>query len=326
MSQLYDTRSAMTPIPSRRSFLSMAAAAWAEAKPMRGAFIIMATPFTGSKELDYEDLAKEVDFLERCGVHGMVWPQMASEYAQLTKPERLRGMEVLAKAARGRKPALVLGIQGAGVGEALEYARRAEELGPEGVIAMPPREAKSLDDYREYYRALARVCRRPFFIQTTGGAKGVVPSVEFLVELAGEFPHLGYVKEETSPVIERMQALARRRPAIKAVFSGNAGRGMLHEMRLGLDGTMPGAPYAEMYAQIWDLYQAGKREQARELFSKLLLVINLEEQIPGTRRYVLKKRGVFKTTVSRQQEVSYSAEAARQIDFNFEGLRPYLRA
>jgi 4-hydroxy-tetrahydrodipicolinate synthase len=251
---------------------------------------------------------------------------MASEYAQLSKPERLRGMEVLAKAARGRKPALVLGIQGAGVGEALEYARRAEELGPDGVIAMPPKEAKSLDDYREYYRGLAGLIRRPFFIQTTGGAKGVVPSVDFLVELAKEFPHLGYVKEETSPVIERMQALARRRPAIKAVFSGSAGRGMLYEMRLGLDGTMPGAPYAEMYAQIWDLYQAGKREQARELFSKLLLMINLEEQIPGTRRYVLKKRGVFKTTVSREREVSYTAEAAREIEFNFEALRPYLRA
>jgi len=42
---------------------------------------------------------------------------------------------------------------------------------------------------------------------------------------------------------------------------------MLYEMRLGLDGTMPGAPYAEMHAQIWDLYQEGKREQARELFN-----------------------------------------------------------
>jgi dihydrodipicolinate synthase/N-acetylneuraminate lyase len=80
----------MTGNWSRRSFLPLAAA-WAEAKPMRGAFIIMATPFTESKELDYEDLAKEVDFLERCGVHGMVWPQMASEYAQLSKPKRLRG-------------------------------------------------------------------------------------------------------------------------------------------------------------------------------------------------------------------------------------------
>lgn len=298
----------------------------AAGKPMRGAFIIMATPFTASKAVDYEDLTGEVDFLERCGVHGMVWPQMASEYSRLSKEERMRGMEVLAKAARGKKPALVLGIQGANTAEALEYARQAERLGPDAVIAMPPREAKSLDDFREYYRALAGVTQRCFFIQTTGGAKGVVPSVDFLVEMAREFPHLGYVKEETNPVIERMQALARQRPAIKAVFSGNAGRGMLYEMRLGLDGTMPGAPYAEMYAQIWDLYQGGQQGRARELFSKLLLMINLEEQIPGTRRYILKKRGVFKTTVSRERELTFSAEAVREIEFNFETLRPYLRA
>jgi len=295
-------------------------------KPMRGIFIIMATPYTWTKEVDYEDLAGEVEFLDRCGVHGMVWPQMASEYSQLTKQERLRGMEVLARAARGKKPALVLGIQGPNTAEALECARRAEEVGPDAVIAMPPSEAKSLADYREYFRALAGATRRPFFVQTTGGARDVTPTVEFLVELAREFPYLGYFKEETSPVIERMQALARQRPLVKSIFSGNAGRGLLYEMRLGFDGTMPGAPYADIYAQIWDQYQAGRASTARELFSRLLLILNLEQQIPGTRPYILKKRGVFKTTMSRQREVRLAPEAIREIEFTFEALKPHLRA
>src|SRR5215470_18051149 len=81
-------------------------------KPMRGVFIIMATPYTESDAVDYEDLAREVDFLDRCGVDGMVWPQLASEYSKLTREERLRGMEAIGKAARGKKPALVLGVQG----------------------------------------------------------------------------------------------------------------------------------------------------------------------------------------------------------------------
>ena len=72
---------------------------------MRGVFIIMATPYTASDAVDYEDLAREVDFLDRCGVQGMVWPQLASEYSKLTREERLRGMEVIAKAAKGKKPA-----------------------------------------------------------------------------------------------------------------------------------------------------------------------------------------------------------------------------
>jgi 4-hydroxy-tetrahydrodipicolinate synthase len=73
----------------------------AGAKPIRGVFPIMATPFTESKAVDYEDLEREVDFLDRCGVHGMVWPQLASEYWLLTKEERFRGMELLARRCAG---------------------------------------------------------------------------------------------------------------------------------------------------------------------------------------------------------------------------------
>ena len=57
---------------------------------------LVVTPYTAAKEIDYEDLAAEVGFLERCGAHGMIWPQIASEYSQLTRDERMRGMEVIA--------------------------------------------------------------------------------------------------------------------------------------------------------------------------------------------------------------------------------------
>ena len=121
-----------------------------------------------------------------------------------------------------------------------------------------------------------------------------------------------------------MKALAAHRPTIKGVFSGQAGRGMMYEMRLGFDGTMPGAPYAELYSQIWNSYQSGQEEKARELFGRLLLMINLEQQIPGTRQYVMQKRGVFKTTMSRQQEFHWTAEAKKEIDVTWAALKPYL--
>ncbi len=324
----------MTEIYSRRQLLigsavaalqTRFAAAAPATKPMRGVFIIMATPYTASKAVDYEDLAHEVDFLDRCGVHGMVWPQLASEYAQLTKEERFRGMEAISKAAKGKKPALVLGVQGPNKAAALAYAEKAESLEPDALIAMPPSEAKSLDDFRDYFRALARATSRPLFFQTTGGAKGIVPEVDFLVELSKEFSNCGYIKEETAPVIDRMLALSKHRPAVKAVFSGAAGKGMLYEMRLGFDGTMPGAPYSDIYAQIWNLYQSGQRDAARDLFARLMLIINTDAQIPGTRPYVMKKRGVFKTTVSRQKSVELSREAMAEIDFNFEALKAALR-
>lgn len=319
---------------SRRQFLALGSAAFLSAraagagssKPMRGAFIIMATPYTTAKAVDYEDLAGEVEFLDRCGVQGMVWPQLASEYAFLTQEERMKGMEVIARAARGKKPALVLGVQADDKEHMLEYARHAEDLAPDAVIAMPPKNAASLDSYRDYYSALCEVAKRPVFIQTTGGAQGLEPTVEFILGLAKKFPNFGYVKEEYEPVVSRMLEMAKHRPdTIKSIFSGNAGRGWSHELRLGFDGTMPGAMFADVYALLWELHLEGKREQWREVFAKLLLMINLDGQIPGVRNYMLKRRGIFKTTVSRRGDYTFSPQDIEEIEYNFAGLKPYLR-
>ena len=300
-------------------------------KPLRGVFPIMSTPFTASGAVDFDDLVREVEFLDRCGAHGMVWPQNASLYRSLNKDERMRGMEVLAQAAKGKKPALVLGVQAANTGHMLEFARKAESLEPDALIAMPPYEAKSLDDYRQYYRALAGVSQRPIFIQTTGGAPKLDPPVELLVELAREFPQLGYVKEEVEPILERMKSLVKHRPPMKRVFSGAYGRAMTYEMRFGADGTMPTAPYTDVQAQIWDLYEAGHKEAARDLFSKLVLIINLFSQIRGVDQYIMKKRRVFKTAVARgrkgeAKDLELGSDEIAEIEYHFEALRPYLRA
>src|SRR5262245_22535806 len=174
------------------------AAAARGAKAMRGAFMILTTPFTDSGEVDWDDLVREARFVDRCGAHGLVWPQGSSGVANLTKAERLRGMEVLAGAVEKRRAALVLGVQGRNTAEMLEYAKRAEALAPDAMIAMPPSAATSLADYRDYFRALAQTTARPIFVQTSGGAKDLAPSVELIVELAREFPHAAYVKEESA--------------------------------------------------------------------------------------------------------------------------------
>ena len=62
---------------------------------MRGALMILSTPYIASGEVDYEDLAKEVDFCDRCGIDGLVWPQNSSEQRYLSSEERLRGFEAL---------------------------------------------------------------------------------------------------------------------------------------------------------------------------------------------------------------------------------------
>ena len=56
----------------------------------RGIFPIVQTPFTSDNRLDTKALAMEVHFLGDSGVQGVVWPQLASEWAELTRSEERR--------------------------------------------------------------------------------------------------------------------------------------------------------------------------------------------------------------------------------------------
>ncbi len=298
----------------------------ASGKSMRGALMILSTPYTEAGEVDYEDLAKEVAFCDRCGVQGVVWPQNSSEQRYLSVEERVRGFEVLAEANRGRNMVLVLGVQAQDTAGMLQYAKVAESLAPDGMIAIPPTSANSLAEIRAYYAALCEVTERPIFVQTSGGPD-IELTIEFLVQLARDFPQCGYIKEEYGRVHERMLALQAYQPdPIKSVFGATLGRGWLYEMRIGTDGVMTGgAMYGDVYARLWQLHLEGRQEELRECYSKLLLIQNLDNLIPGVRLYVMQKRGVFKTTKSRRGDYSFSAQQIAEIEFRLEALKPHMK-
>ncbi len=296
-----------------------------EENKMRGAFMILSTPYDERGEVDYDDLAREVEFCQQAGVQGMVWPQNSSEQRYLSEAERRKGFEVLADANRNSSVALVLGVQAEDTQGMLDYARIAENLEPDGMIAIPPQSANSLEDIRDYYAALCEVTNRPVFVQTSGGPD-IELTIEFLVSLAREFPQCGYIKEEYGRVQERMLALQEHQPnPIRSVLGATFGRGWLYEMRLGTDGVMTGgAMYADVYAKLWEFYQQGDTESLRDCYSRLLLVQNLDTLIPGVRLYIMQSRGIFKTTKSRRGEYRFNAQQIAEIEYRFEALQPYL--
>jgi len=173
-------------------------------------------------------------------------------------------------------------------------------------------------------------------VQTSGGARDLPPTTDLIVELAREFPNFGYVKEESQPVVSRMKAEIAARPAMKGVFGASFAEGWLYELRLGLDGVITGSGmYADVLARIWDAHEHGRPDEARDAYSKFLLMRNLEEQVPGTGLYIMKKRGIFKTTVRRTSAPSAGAPPKlsefkpspvelEEIEYRFAALKPYL--
>jgi 4-hydroxy-tetrahydrodipicolinate synthase len=313
----------------RRDFLKVAAFGLAairldaSSKELRGIFPIMQTPFTDSDKLDTEVLAKEVKFLDKCGAHGVVWPQLASEWSTLEPDERTAGAEAVMAAAKGAKCAVVLGVQGPDLEAARRYARQAEKLGPDAIIALPPRESGNLDGVTEYYRGIAKECALPLFVQTIGNM-----SVEFVVRMRKDIPTLRFVKDEAGHTLSRISEYRRVAPDM-VVFTGAHGKTMVDELARGSSGSMPAASFADLYVQLWNYWQAGKREKAMEDLSRISLLVNqLGAYGLPSMKYILHLRGVFPNWRCRGkgEDAHFDAEAQRSLKETYQFAMKLLKS
>jgi 4-hydroxy-tetrahydrodipicolinate synthase len=313
---------------NRRQFLQAAAGSLvaaklrADTKPLRGIFPIMQTPYTESGDLDTQTLAKEVKFLDRVGAHGVVWPQLASEWSELKPEERSAGAESIMAAAKGARCAVVLGVQGPDMEAARRYARQAEKLGPDAIIALPPRDASNLDRVADYYRAIAKECALPLIVQTIGDM-----SVEFVLRLRKDIPTLRFVKDEAGHTLSRISEY-RRVASDLVVFTGAHGKTMIDELSRGASGTMPAAPFADLYVQLWNYWQAGQREQAMEDLARISLLVNqISAYGMPSMKFILHLRGVFPNWHCRgkAEDAHFDAEAQRSVRETYEFAHKLLK-
>jgi 4-hydroxy-tetrahydrodipicolinate synthase len=297
-------------ILKRRDFIGMLAATQLASsqvrppKPLRGIFPILQTPFTKTDKLDIDSLAAQIPFLERGAVHGAVWPQLASEYSVLDVEERLAGTDALTAAAQKRKIACVIGVQAPDIETAIRYTKRADKAGADAIIALPPPDA-NLDLVLGYYKAIGNASRLPLFIQAVGNM-----SVDFVLRLTKEVPTLRFDKDEAGATLPRITEFRQKAPDLQ-IFTGNHGRTLLDEMHRGSAGTMPAAGFADLYAQVWDLWQQGKRKESAEMFGRtLLLVVEVTTYGIESLKYILHLRGVFPTYQLRVRQPQRGTVAA----------------
>ena len=310
------------------SGLALPSAYGAGKDEFRGIYPIVATPYKEDGSVDLATLAEEVRFLDRAGVHGIVWPQLASEYALLTYGERIAGAETIVRAAEGLRPKVVIGVQSTDTATAVRYAEHARSIGPDAIIALPPRKGGQrefdLDLVAEYYAAVAEAGGLPMFMQAIGNM-----SVEFVGRMVREIPNLHFVKDEAGHTLSRITEFAGLPgPDRPVAFTGGHGRTLIAEMSRGSAGTMPAASWVDLYVRVWDLWHAGHRNEAIDMFSKALLLITraTAHGLPAL-AYVLHLRGVFPNWKVRNPDARPLDESAKSnLEATLEFVRPYLAA
>ena len=297
--------------------------------PMRfyGVFAVLCTPFHNDGELDEASLRREVRFCLECGAHGLVAPVNASEFYTLSDDERKRVVEVVAEENAGRVP-LIAGCSAVSAQHAAMLGRHAESAGASALMAMPPVIRKAAgEELIEYYRALAGAVRIPVVIQDFIAPIGTPMPVDLMARMIREIDGLSYLKEETAAgphVLSRMRELCGVR--LQGIMGGQGGRFLFNEYARGACGTMPACHLTDVHVDIWNLLDGEREAEARALFNRILPLLNFEHMYAvAAYKEVLRRRGVFATSVCRGAPASLDAHDLAELDTILSDIEPLYR-
>ena len=202
-------------------------------------------------------MAAQVKFCIRGGVHGFVWPQLASGWTSLSDSERMEGNEVILSAGKGGSTAIVIGVQSSDPAAVSRYAKQAEKLGADAIISLPPPGVTDEKALLAYYQEVGRMTNLPLFAQAVGAM-----SVDLLVEMFKTIPTMRYVKDEAGVPLERIADLRQKTGDQLKVFSGNGAGTMISEMERGFSGACPYTSLADVFAASFDLWHKGRKREA----------------------------------------------------------------
>jgi len=252
-------------------------------KPLAGVFPIGWSPCTADNKLDLDSMVAQQKFLNRGKVAGIAWPQNASAWQTLSADEWHGGADALLS-VKG-KSAVVLGVQTVGfdLSKSVEYAKYAGAKGADAIISLTPPGASDADIIA-YFQALSTASNLPMMVQAVGNV-----SVDTLVALYKAVPTLVAVKDEAGDPLQRGPELQSRTGGTLEDFSGAGGHTFFAEMEEGFLGTCPYVGLSDVLQKCFDLYQAGKKRDAYDVFGRFLAF----DSIPHANEYVCVARGVF---------------------------------
>ena len=284
---------------------------------LKGVFGLLPTPYKEDYEIHTADLRAAADFCCRSGQHGIVWPVMVGEFYFLGEEERIRNLDAVLDEVNGRLP-VVFGCSGVSVPQVLLFARAAQQAGADAIIAMAPAQTNAAIAI-DMFKRLADVYDGPIILQNAAAYAPLTG--EQIARLIDDVSQIEYVKEERPPgprhIAEVYQLVGHK---IKTIFGGAAGKFLPDELRRGANGCMPACEIADLLAKVYNLWQAGDETGARELHRRLLPLIQLETH--PFMRYILKRRGVFTSTVERAPSAltALDADDKREISTLIEAI------
>lgn len=234
-------------------------------KPLEGIYAALTTPFVGD-DISTDGIKDNVRRLNDTGLAGYLVLGSTGESVSLSDAESLALVDAVLEAAAPGKKVLV-GTARESTRGTIEFTNSLPARGIDAVLVRPPSFFKSKltrEALKAHYLAVAEDSRLPVLIYNIPQNTGISLEPRFVVELA---PHPNIIGlKESSGSIAFLEEIVRQVPDRFHYFLGS-GHVVYPGLEMGASGAILAVANAapEMCAEIFRLYQAGKKDQAREL-------------------------------------------------------------
>jgi 4-hydroxy-2-oxoglutarate aldolase len=264
-------------------------------KPLEGVYIALTTPFVG-EEISTKKLEENVRKLNATAVTGYLVLGSTGESVSLTDAESLALVDtVLESAAPGKK--ILVGTAHESTKGTIDFTNALPARGIAAVLVRPPSYFKSKmtrEALRTHYLAVADASRFPVLVYNMPQNTGISLEPRLVIDLASHPNILGL--KESSGSLSFLAELVREVPASFHYFLGSG-----HVVYPGLDMGACGAILAvanaapEMSAEIYRLFKAGKKDEARALQLDLVPLNRLLVEVTGIAgiKYAQDLRGFY---------------------------------
>lgn len=280
---------------------------------LKGIITVLNTPFTDEDRIDTASLERNVGLALEAGVAGFLVPAMASEVGRLSASEKA-GLVRSVVGACGGRAAVIGGTSAESPDETYRLAEENLEAGCRGILANIPYEND--DQYGRTVRELDRL--KPDFLMLQDWDFGGYGLPSGLIRsLFREVESFKCLKIETVPAGVKYSEIRALTGGKLHLSGGWAVSQMLEGLERGVHAFMPTGMH-RIYCRIYDLFQAGRKEEARSLFEELLPVLAFSNQHLDISVHFFKRllwrQGLYATPRVRQPILPFDEIHVREAD------------
>jgi 4-hydroxy-tetrahydrodipicolinate synthase len=246
-----------------------------------GVYVAMLTPFTEDGSINEVEMRRIIEFQIESGVHGLFPISSVGEFIHMSQQEKVRLMGVVVDQSRGRVR-VIPGVGSTNPADSIYLAKKAKEIGCDGVVIAPPYfyplSQEMIEKYFETiadavdlpitlyniplftqplsYDVVKRLSRRRNIVAMKDSSGSMVDFLHFMdkIQLIGEDMNVLTGREET---------------LLPCLMMG--GKGCM----TATSGILP-----EIMIGIYEEWKKGNYDQAKELQFSILLVIRAMFALP----------------------------------------------